>query len=186
MKKILLAFVLTVMASQLFANEMHDEQKESKYYAVVKALYIAGDTVQHGEATLVGKDGYGFGIDLGYRLEKGFSLEYDFSYSTNTVTEHVEGELPRDADATYMTHAIDLVYGYEVIEHLELFAKVGYEYELEKIDDFGIDNGSDGAVMGAGAEYEFTHNMKILGEYEHSTIDGPRGDSIYCGLMYNF
>jgi len=186
MKKILLAFVLTVMTSQLFANEMHDEQKESKYYAVVKALYIAGDTVQHGEATLVGKDGYGFGIDLGYRLEKGFSLEYDFSYSTNTVTEHVEEELPRDADATYMTHAIDLVYGYEVIEHLELFAKVGYEYELEKISDFGIDKHSDGGVIGAGAEYEFTHNMKILGEYEHSTIDGPRGDSIYCGLMYNF
>jgi opacity protein-like surface antigen len=186
MKKILLTLTLALFGAQLFANDMHHENKESRYYAVVKALYIVGDTVNHGEATLVGDDGYGIGIDLGYRLQKGFSLEYDFSYSTNTVTEHVEGEEPRDVDATYMTHAIDLVYGYEVMHKLELFAKVGYEYEIEKIDDLGIDNDSDGAVFGAGAEYELQENFKVLGEYEHSTIDGPRGDSIYCGVMYNF
>jgi len=184
MKKILLAMMF-VLITQLTAQEnMHETN--SKYYVVVKALNILGDKVQHGEATLDGDNSYGFGIDFGYRLQKGFSLEYDFSYSTNTVHEYVEGEEPRSADASYMTHAIDLVYGYEIMHKLELFAKVGYEYEREKISDFEIDNGSDGAVVGAGIEYEIGHAYKVLGEYEHSTIDGPRGDSLYLGLMYNF
>jgi opacity protein-like surface antigen len=187
-KKILLVVVAFLFTTQLMAEEMHEgmHQEESKYYAVIKGLYIVGDNTQHGEALLSGDDGYGFGIDLGYRLEYGFSLEYDFSYSTNSVTEVVEGEEPRSADASYMTHAIDLVYGYEVFEKVELFAKVGYEYEVEKISDYGIDNGSDGAVIGAGVEYEFMPSYKIMGEYEHSTIDGPRGNSLYLGLMYNF
>jgi len=184
MKKILLVMVL-LLSTQLFAKEEMQET-QSKYYIVVKALNILGDSVRHGEAILDGDNGYGFGVDFGYRLEKGFSLEYDFSYSTNDVTEFVEGEEPRTASATYMTHAIDLVYAYEILHKLELFAKVGYEYELEKITDYDIDNGSDGAVIGAGLEYEIEENYKVVGEYEHSTIDGPRGDSLYLGLMYNF
>jgi len=188
-KKFLLIVAALMFTTQLMAaEEMHEDthHEESKYYVVVKGLYIMGDNTQHGEATLEGDDGYGVGIDLGYRLEYGFSLEYDFSYSTNSVTEKVADEEPRSADATYMTHAIDLVYGYSVTKELELFAKVGYEYEIEKIDDYGIDNDSDGAVVGAGVEYELNSLYKIVGEYEHSTIDGPRGDSIYLGVMYNF
>jgi len=192
-KKILLIGAALLFTTQLMAEEMHEgvdnkgmHHKESKYYAVVKGLYIVGDDVEHGEALLSGDAGYGIGVDLGYRLEYGFSLEYDFSYSTNTVTETVEGEEPESADATYMTHAIDLVYGDEIVEKLELFIKVGYEYEIEKIDDYGIDKTSDGAVIGTGVEYEFDDSYKIIGEYEHSTIDGPRGDSIYLGVMYNF
>jgi len=184
MKKILWLAIALVLTTQLTAEELH--MQESKYYIVAKGLYIAGDSVEHGEATLDGDDGYGFGIDLGYRLEHGFSLEYDFSYSTNTVREIVEHEEPKSADATYMTHAIDIVYGHEIMEELEFFVKVGYEYEIEKIDDYGIDNNSDGAVFGTGLEYELNHTYKIIGEYEHSTIDGPRGDSFYAGVMYNF
>jgi opacity protein-like surface antigen len=185
MKKILVASLVFLFASQLFANKIH-ENKESKYYVVVKALNILGDNVKHGEAELQGDNGYGFGVDFGYRLQKGFSVEYDFSYSTNDVTELLADELPTTHNATYMTHAIDIVYGYEVIKKMEIFVKAGYEYELEKIDDLNIDNGSDGAVFGTGVEYELNHNYRLLGEYEHSTIDGPRGDSLYLGLMLNF
>ena len=177
-KKILPLVTALTLSTQVIAHE--NEKHESNLYVVGKALYILGDDVKHEETTLKGDGGIGFGIDLGYRIAYGFSVEYDFSYSINTVKEAEES-----ADSEYMTHAVDLVYTYPATKELGVFAKVGYEYEKEKINDYGIDNSDHGTVFGAGLEYELTHQYSVVGEYEHSTIDGPRGDSIYLGIMIN-
>jgi opacity protein-like surface antigen len=185
MKKIFFALCLCLLTTHLIANELKDTH-ESKFYTVVKALNIVGNDVTHGAALLQGDNGYGFGVDIGYRITAGFSLEYDFSYSKNNVTEIEAEELPMSYSARYMTHALDLVYGHEIVNNLELFVKVGYEFEEEKIDDLFINKWSDGAVFGAGCEYELNEDYRLVGEYEHSRIDGPRGDSIYFGIMLNF
>jgi len=178
-KKILPLVTVLTLSTQVMAHESTQEH-ESNLYVVGKALYIMGDDVQHEEAHLEGDGGIGFGVDFGYRIAYGFSVEYDFSYSINTVSEADES-----ADSEYMTHAIDIVYTYPATKELGIFAKVGYEYEKEKITDYDIDSSDHGTVFGAGVEYELTHQYSVVGEYEHSTIDGPRGDSIYLGLMIN-
>ncbi|MGC9351521.1 MAG: porin family protein [Sulfurovum sp.] len=165
--------------------EIH-EHAESDYYVIVKGLRIAGDKVEHGEATLDGDAGYGFGIDLGHRLGHGFAVEYDFSYATNTVTELHDGHVIEEADATYYTHALDLVYTHELTETLGIFAKAGYEYEIEEIEDYHIDADDNGFNYGVGVEVTMDHTYKLVAEYEHSTIEGPRGNSLFVGVMYNF
>jgi opacity protein-like surface antigen len=179
-KKILLTLALLGLSTGVSAHEIQT-QEEAPFYLVAKGVYILGDNVKHEDVTLEGDSDYGFGFDLGYRLEYGFAIEYDFSYVENDVKEDQD-----TLKASYVTHALDLVYSYEIIHHTKLFAKVGYEYEKEKISDLDIDDGSDGAVFGAGVEYELNHTYNILVEYEHSTIEGPRGDSINLGVMYNF
>ena len=179
-KQLLLMISALTLSSGLMANETM-EHKESDYYAVVKGMYIVGDDVEHGDVTLSGDSGYGFGIDLGYRLPEGFALEYDFSYTTADVHEGEEV-----ASAEYITHALDIVYAYEATSQLNVFVKVGYEYEEETIDDYGIDASDDGAVFGLGCEYVLNHTYNLVLEYEHSTIEGPRGDSLNFGVMYNF
>ena len=198
MKKTLLAAALSAqLATQLFAGgdiapvEVHEPEvmehvTESKFYMVAKALMILGDTVNHGEAVLDGDRDYGYGIDLGYRLGNGFALEYDFSYARNTVSEIENGEVLDEAKATYYTSALDLVYTYEVTEDLGIFAKAGYEYEWEKISAYDIDGEDHGFVFGGGVEVAMSESYKLIAEYEHSTIEGPRGDSIFAGVMYNF
>jgi len=29
------------------------------------------------------------------------------------------------------------------------------------------------------------HDYKFVAEYEHSTIEGPRGDSLFAGVMFD-
>jgi len=149
-KKIILA---TTVAAQLFAGgditapnevmepvagaELHEEHRaeESRYYLVVSGMVLLGDEVRHGEALLDGNDhyGYGFCIDLGYRFGNGFALEYDFTYGRNDTREITDTET-RKATAKYYTSALDIVYTYEATEQLGIFGKVGYEYEIEKIN----------------------------------------------------
>ncbi|HSR73800.1 MAG TPA: porin family protein [Sulfurovum sp.] len=198
MKKTLLAAALSAqLATQLFAGgdiapvevhepEVMEHESESKFYVVAKALMLLGDDVNHGEAVLDGDRDYGYGIDLGYRLGNGFALEYDFSYGLNTVSEIDAGEVIEEARAKYYTSALDLVYTYEVTEDLGIFAKAGYEYEWEKIAAYDIDSEDHGFVFGAGVEVAMSESYKLIAEYEHSTIEGPRGDSIFAGVMYNF
>ena len=162
-----------------------EEIAESPFYIVVKGMTILGDTTNHGEAVLDGDQDYGYGIDLGYRIGNGFAIEYDFSYSTNTVKEKV-GEEVEEGTGKYYTSALDLVYTYEVSEGFGVFGKVGYEYESETINAFEIDGSDHGFVFGAGVEIAMTESIKFVAEYEHSTIDGPRGDGILAGIMYSF
>ena len=181
-KTLIPALAALTLTTQVMANEMtHEEHahEKSNLYVVAKAMYILGDDIQESTETLTGDSGMGFGIDFGYRIAEGFAVEYDFSYSANTV--HLENI---SADADYTTHALDLVYTYEATEDLGVFVKAGYEYESESIED---ETSSDtGAVFGVGCEYSLSHQYAIVGEYEHSLIDGPRGDSIFLGALFNF
>jgi outer membrane protein X len=200
-KKIILA---VSAAAQLFAGgdisapvdtmepivetiEHEVSMEESRYYIVVSGMVLLGDEVRHGEALLDGNDnyGYGFGIDIGYRLGNGFALEYDFTYGRNDTKEITNTET-NTAKARYYTSALDLVYTYEATEKLGIFGKVGYEYEIEKINAFGIDDEDHDFVFGAGIEYKLNETYKAVVEYEHSMIEGPHGDSILAGVMFNF
>ena len=198
MKKTLLAATLaTQLLTQLHAggdiepvemNEpemMETEAAESKFYIVAKGMTILGDNVTHEEALLDGNQDYGYGIDLGYRLGSGFAVEYDFSYSSNTVTE-TRGNAVEEATGQYYTSALDLVYTYEASENVGLFGKVGYEYEWEKIDAYDIDARNNDFVFGAGVEIAINETYKFVAEYEHSLIEGPRGDGVFAGVMINF
>ena len=197
MKKILLAAAVAAqLTTQVFAGgdiapvEVHEPEvmghaEESKFYIIAKALMITGDKIDHGHATLDGDRDYGYGIDIGYRLGHGFALEYDFSYASNTVTED-DGHGTHRAKAKYYTHAFDLVYTYEFTHTFGVFVKGGYELENEKINDLHIDDDKDGFNYGFGIEYALDHKYKVVAEYELSTIDCPRGDALFVGVMYNF
>lgn len=198
MKKVLLAAAISAqMTTQLFAGGdiapvdveepvVMEHETESKFYVVAKALTILGDKVDHGDVMIDGDRDYGFGIDIGYRLGHGFALEYDFSYARNTVSEIEDGDVVGEAKATYYTNALDLVYTYEITETVGIFAKAGYEYEIEEIEEFDIDTDDSGFNFGIGMELAMNEKYKFIAEYEHSTIEGPRGDSIFAGVMYNF
>jgi len=162
------------------------EAEESNWYLVVKGMMILGDDITEENAVLDGDTGYGFGLDLGYRISEEFSIECDYSYSGNTVTETRRGYEAEELDMTYQTLALDAVYTYEATEMVGLFAKAGFEYEWENIDDLDEDNYDFGMVFGVGVEVEMNETYKFVAEYEHSTIDGPRGDAIFAGVMYNF
>lgn len=191
-KQLLTAAFSAQLMTQLYAGGDIEaaepvEAEESKFYIVAKGMAILGDDVAHGEAMLEGDNGYGFGIDIGYRLGHGFAVEYDFSYSGNDVMEVREGEAPEELSADYYTSALDIVYTYEITETVGIFAKVGYEIEWESIDELGIDSeNDDGFVFGVGFEAAMSETYKFVAEYEHSTIDGPRGDALFAGLMFNF
>lgn len=169
------------------AEYSHEHHEESPFYIVVGGMMLLGDEVRHGEALLDGNDeyGYGFGIDLGYRLGNGFAVEYDFTYGRNDVKEITE-EGAEKVTSKYYTSAIDLVYTYEATENLGIFGKVGYEYELEKIPDLDIDSTEHDFVFGAGIEYALNEKYKLVVEYEKSMIEGPHGDALLAGVMFNF
>ncbi len=167
-------------------EDVEIEVEESRFYVVAKALASLGEEVEHGEALLDGAGGYGVGIDFGYRLGNGFAIEYDFSYAKNRVTEKILNVEPEKVNAHYYTSSLDLVYVFEVTETVGIFGKVGYEYEWETIDALNIDSRDNGFIAGIGLEVGINERYKFLLEYEHSTIDSPRGDSLYAGLMYNF
>ena len=196
MKKVI--FSLTTMlalSTQMYAGgdiapleteAVEAVHEESPFYIVGKGMMIFGDQANHGESVLDGDQDFGFGIDFGYRIGNGFAIEYDFSYSRNNVIEIKPGFDPEEGRARYYTSALDLVYTYEATETLGIFAKVGYEYEWEKISRFDIDGRDNGFVFGGGIEVAIDEPYKFVFEYEHSTIDGPRGDTFFAGLMYNF
>ncbi len=77
------------------------EAAESDFYIVAKGMMILGDDVTEEMSVLDGDRGYGFGIDLGYRISENFSVECDYSYSGNTVTETRAGMEPEEFDANY-------------------------------------------------------------------------------------
>jgi len=167
--------------------EAHTEHEtHGRFYVIVKGLTISGDTAPHGDTTLDGDRGYGFGIDVGYMFGNGFGLEYDFSYATNTVTETDEHHHSEEANGKYYTHALDIVYVYHLSHTVGIFVKAGYEYEIEEIKDFHIDSEANGALFGFGFEVSMNEDYRFVAEVEKSNIDGPRGNSIFAGVMYVF
>ncbi len=175
---------LTIQAAELEKNEM--KEKKSDFYVAAKALVTLGNTITEEEATLDGGVGKGFGIDLGYRIANGFAVEVDATYDTNTVTEEKDG-IKEDYTGTYLTSSFDVVYAHELVENLELFGKIGYEIEYEKIDTIADSyESTTGFIYAAGMEYEVAESVAVLAEYEVTTIDGPRGNSVFLGMLYNF
>jgi len=196
-KQLLTAAIAAQLFTQLHAGgdlkevepavtEVEVIEEASNWYVVAKGMVILGDDVTVENALLDGDTGYGFGIDLGYRISESFAIECDYSYSSNTVTETRVGHEAEEFDADYQTLALDAVYSFEATEMVELFAKAGFEYEWEKIDDLDEDNFDYGMVFGVGVEVEMSETYRFVAEYEHSTIDGPRGDAVFAGVMYNF
>ena len=167
-------------------TEVEAIEEESNLYIVVKGMMILGDKVTEEGALLDGDRGYGFGIDLGYRIGEGFALECDYSYANNTMTESRVGMEAEAFDINYQSLAFDLVYTYEVAESVGIFGKAGYEYEWENNDDTDAHAYDYGMVFGAGVEVAMSESYRFVAEYEHSTIDGPKGDTVFAGIMYNF
>lgn len=185
-KNILAASLLC--ATMATAEEHHGAA--GQFYVVVKGLVTTSETIHEGECvSLKGDHGAGMGLDFGYTLPYHFALELDTSYSKNSVhesrlvgsdVEHEEGR------ASYWTYAFDVTYGLPVYGGFALMAKVGYEFEHETIDALEIDADDNGFVYGAGVEYHIDKHYEAIVEYEESTIESPRGSSVYAGLKYTF
>ena len=169
-----------------------EHHEEGNLYVVAKGMLSLGEkkteeaTDTEKEAELEGDMGGGIGLDVGYRVGYGFALEFDFSYGQTNVTKKVAGEEDKSGSGQYMTFGIDLLYGYHLNESWVLFAKGGYEYEIEKITDLDIDLGSQGFAYGVGMEYAINSHYAVLVEYEGSTIESPRGPGIFGGISYTY
>ena len=193
-----------ILCTTLFAAQEAEEQdpsrthikakhhEEGNLYVVAKGLVSLGDNYTEEakgaepEAILKGNTGQGFGIDLGYRLGYGFATELDFAYAHTTVTKSVVGEEDRRAGADYYSYGIDLLYGYHLNEEYVVFGKIGWEIEKEKISDYGINGTNDGFSYAVGLEYGLSEHWALVGEYEGTLIDGPRGNSVFAGVSYTF
>ena len=190
MKKIVSAILLSSLVSiGAYAEEVeaveHSEEK-SDFYIAAKALATLGSSVDEENLTLKGDTGAGLGIDLGYEISHGFSVEVDATYAANTITEtnNDTGD-SEDFSAWYATSSMDIAYRYMATEALGLVVKGGYEVEYEKIDTKESATNS-GFVYAAALTYEINEYIGILGEYEVTTIDGPRGNSAFAGVEYSF
>ncbi len=184
MRLVLLFMAVILFGVSSYANEAAHEQehhKELPYYVALKGMYTLGETYQEEE----GDDGYGIALDLGHRIGYGFAVEIDVTYENGDVTAVDEATGERITEnAKYYTTSLDIAYVYEITHTIGVLAKVGYEYEYEEIAD--VTNNDTGFVFAAGAEYSINHEYKAVVEYETSTIDGPKGDVIFAGVMYNF
>lgn len=185
-KLIVAALVCASTNSLLMAKEHH--AKAGEFYIVTKALMTTSESIKEGEHITLDADvGGGVGIDFGYTLPYHFAVELDTSYSKNRVTESEAGvEEKEDGIATYWTYAFDVTYTYPVTDLIGLMGKVGYEFEHESIADLDINADDSGVVYGAGVEYHISEHYEALVEYEASTIESPRGSSVYAGLKYIF
>ncbi|MBA1432339.1 MAG: porin family protein [Epsilonproteobacteria bacterium] len=176
----------TVMANEEAINENEENgnlrHKEEKVYVVIKGLVSNGDTITEGDARVEGKDGKGFGIDIGYRTGYGVNIELDYAYADVDITETTPTEETK-ATGKYNSVSLDLLYAYHINEPLAVFVKTGIEYEQEKISALNVDKSDTGILYGAGIEYEIKENIALIAEYEDSTIDGPKGYTIAAGLV---
>lgn len=180
-----LALALSTSAS--FAEE---SSESGEFYIVTKALFTTGETVKEGsDIEVEGKAGGGVGIDIGYTLPYHFAVELDTSYDKNGIHETKQTTLgPEEEDGmgTFWTYAMDVTYTVPVTEELGVMGKVGYEFERETITNIDATAHDSGMVYGAGLEYHIVKHYEALVEYEGSTIDSPRGSSVYAGVKYIF
>lgn len=200
-----------LIATTLCAHEpqsVHEEapvHAEQGFYTALKGLITLGDNVEHGEGvSLEGSSGKGVGIEVGYKIGHGFAVEADGTFARNTVTEkncneHEEAteahaaEEPAtngchrvDADGEYTTVSLDLVYLLHLSHHFGAFVKTGFEYETESIEKLDISGNDTGVIYAVGAEYAVGEHTAFMAEYEGTTIEGPRGSSLFAGVVYHF
>ena len=180
---------VSLLANEATIHENEQHHKElTPYYIALKGMYSFGDDYTNDEGIKEeGDAGYGVGVDIGYFFYKksssSFAIELDVTYENADVTLYEEEEeITHSAD--YYTTSLDLVYMYQPIHEIGLIAKVGYEYEYEEIADETA-NETD-FIVAAGVEYHLSHHYRAIVEYEHSFIDGPKGDVVMAGVVYNF
>ena len=191
-KATLVSLAFVISTSTLIAKE--HAVKSGEFYLVTKALLTTAETIHEGHGVEIeGKRGRGLGIDVGYTLPHNFAIEFDTSYSINslyekhTVIEGVEEKIEvKDARGHYWTYAFDVTYTLPLTDNIGIMGKLGYEFEHEAIDKFNINAHDSGIVYGAGIEYHLSEHYEALIEYEGSTIDSPRGSSFYAGVKYIF
>lgn len=189
-QKLIISTLICMSATPLvMAKEHHG--KSGEFYVVAKALMTTSETISEGnDVTLHGDTGGGIGIDLGYTLPYHFAVELDTSYSQNNVTETKvdrHGDIEKEeARAKYWTYAMDVTYTYPVTNLIGIMGKIGYEFEHESISELDINGNDSGLVYGAALEYHLSEHYEALLEYEGSTIESPRGSSVYAGLKYIF
>ena len=172
----LLVATSLLLGATAYAEEgaAHEEQ-EAPFYVTVKGMYAFGE--DHEEEK--GDAGYGIGIDLGYELGHGFAIELDGTYeNADVVVEE------RSFGIDYYATSLDIAYVYEITEHFGVLGKVGFEYEYETFGDESNDD--TGISYGVGVEYVINHTYNAVVEYEGSTIDGPKGDSVMAGVKVKF
>ncbi|QSZ42684.1 outer membrane beta-barrel protein [Sulfurimonas aquatica] len=189
MKKVLAALALSGMVSiNVYASKIESEEKsvQNDFYIALKALATLGNSIKEETTTLEGDMGKGVGVDLGYELTHGFSIEVDATYVENSVKETLANGDSEEFSASYITTSLDIDYKYHLTHEAALIAKVGYEYEIEKIKGLDINNNETGYIVAAAVEYEISEHMALLGEYEYTSIVGPRGNGIFAGIVYGF
>jgi len=191
-KKITVASLALIMSSSTVIAKEHT--KSGEFYVVAKALLTTAETIQEGHGVEVeGKKGGGIGFDIGYTLPNHFAIEFDASYSGNslrekhTVTEGAEEKVEiKDVKGHYWTYALDVTYTIPLTHEIGIMGKLGYEFEHEIINKLDINAHDSGIVYGAGIEYHLSEHYEALLEYEGSAIDSPRGSSVYVGIKYIF
>ena len=188
MTKIISALIASsLVALSGYASEVeHVHSKQTNFYIATKAMVTLGSTVTEDTSTLKGGTGEGLAVDLGYRAGYGIAVEIDGTYALDTITEKKSSGEQQTMAGTYVTSSLDVSYTYKATHELVLFVKGGYEYEFEKIADLNVDAINSGFIYAAGTEYEINETMAFIGEYEVTTIKGPRGNSIFAGLVYSF
>jgi len=180
---------ISLLADEVVTHEHGQHHKElTPYYVAMKGIYSFGDDYTNDENIKEkGDSGYGIGLDAGYFFYKGssngFAVELDVTYESGDVTLYEEEEKFTHR-AEYYTSSLDLVYVFKPIEQIGLIAKVGYEYEYEKFSD--ETSNEDDFIFAGGIEYHLSHHYRALLEYEHSLIEGPKGDMVSLGVVYNF
>lgn len=172
--------ILFGVSAYAHEGEQHEESK-SPLYLTVKGMYAFGEDYTNEDDVLEkGDAGIGLGVDLGYELAYGFAAELDMTYEVADVKVGTEDKVTID----YYTSSIDLVYLYEFTERFGVLGKVGFEYEYET---FASESNSEtGMSYALGMEYVLNHTYNAVVEYEGSTIDGPKGDSIMAGVKIKF
>jgi len=182
--------LITIYAEEVSIEKTHKlhikHAEASPFYLTLKPMITTGDKKQEGENKLSGDNAYGVGIDAGYYVHPRISLELSTTYSRNTVTETNNLGEKEDGSARYTSAAINIVYKQPIFEDYALFAKLGYEWEHEKINFLNINEDEFGVDYAIGATHELSHHIAILIEYESSTINGLRGDAFFAGLEYRF
>jgi len=191
-KKVTVASLALIMSMSIGIAKEH--AKVGEFYIVTKALLTTSETIREANGVEIeGRRGGGIGIDIGYTLPHHFAVELDTSYSNNSVREKrivIEGLEEKleieNAKGHYWTYAFNVTYVLPVTHDIGILGKVGYEFENETINKLNINSHDSGVVYGAGIEYHMNEHYEALLEYEGSTIDSPRGASLYAGIKYIF
>lgn len=137
------------------------------YYGNLGYSFIQAEDLDVNLGAIGGKVGARFNPYLGAEAEAAFGVDDD---SARVLNVPVKVEL-KHAVAAYVVGFVP------VSENLELFGRLGYGSAKVKASALGASASDDGAAwnLGAGAQYFFTANDGVRGEYLKSGVSGDDG-----------